>query len=781
MPTVRITDEMTEDPRSTVEQTACILCLRNCGLRVEIANGKVVSVRGDEAHPVSRGYLCQKASRLGYYQDNADRLEHPLRREPDGTYARVSWDEALIDIARHLVAIRERHGGKAFAFFGGGGLGNHLGFAYSRQLNHVMKSPFTYNALAQEKTGDLWVNGRLFGDQRCHLTEDVEHADFVFIIGTNPIQSHGIRNARATLRALQDDPKRTLVVVDPRRTETARMADVHLQLRPGTDAFLLAAMLGIIIRDGLHDREFLATRCTGFSAVEAELRSIPIEDFVRRADVPLADVERVAHGFARARSACVRVDLGLQQSLHSTLNSYLEKLLFLVTGNFGKPGGHTFHSFFLPMFGHTDERDPKHARTSRLGMYPIAGIYPPNILPKEIDWDGEDRIRAMFVDSSNPVLTGADSAAYERALAKLELLVVVDVAMTETARLANYVLPAATQLEKWECTGFNFEFPDNAFHLRHPILPPRPEALPEAEIYTRLLEKMGALPARFPTLERIAANEPRWLRYVGSLAALGVTMAVRPRLWPLAASIVYRTLGPILQCGRASGERLPPAAAAPLLWLAMVFANRESVAVRRAGHHGNPYTRGVALFRAILERAEGTVVSRHEHADTWRFIRHSDRRIHLDVPEMLSSLRSLRDEPEPSDGLVLMAGERRAYNANQVLRDPAWRKVDPHGALRMHPDDARERGLGSGARAVCTSDTGEIEVTIELDEGLRRGMVALPHGYGMRYRGGAPLGPEVNRLTSGDHCDPIARTPFHKHVPVRVRAVDRDSMGNHLA
>lgn len=760
-----------DGPTTSVEQTACMLCTRNCGLKVELAGGDIVGVRGDEAHPVSKGYLCQKATRLGHYQQNADRLEHPLRRQPDGTFQRVSWDEALTDIARRLVAIREAHGGRAFAMYGGAGLGNHLGAPYARELILAMKSPFLYHALAQEKTGDFWVNGRLFGDQACHLTEDVEHAEFVLILGTNPVQSHGIPNARTTLRALKEDPARTLVVVDPRRTETARLADVHLQVRPGTDAFLLAAMLAIIVREGLHDRAFLAARCAGFSGLEAELKSIPVEDFVRRADVPLADVERVARAFARARSACVRVDLGLQHSLHSTLNSYLEKLLFLVTGNLGKRGGNNFHSWFLPLLSHTDERDPKHPRTARHGMFPVIGMYPPNILPSEIDWDGEARIRAMFVDSANPLLTGADTGAYERAFAKLELLVVVDVAMTETARLAHYVLPAATQLEKWECTGFNFEFPDNAFHLRHPILPPRPEALPEAEIYTRLLEAMGELPARFPALEWIAAHEPSWANHAGYLAALGATLVARPRLRPHAASVVYRTLGPTLLSSRVGPERVSPAAAAPLIAMAMAFAYRERKAVRRAGHRGNLFTLGISLFRAILGRAEGAVVSRHEYADTWRFLRHRDRRIHLDVPEMRSALRALGDEPEPGGGLVLMAGERRAYNANQVLRDPAWRKVDPHGALRMHPDDARERGLVSGARAVCSSDTGELEVTVELDDGLRPGMVVLPHGYGMRYCGGDPVGPQVNRLTAGGHCDPIIRTPFHKHVPVRVRAV----------
>jgi anaerobic selenocysteine-containing dehydrogenase len=756
---------------SVVEQTACILCSRNCGLRVEVEGSAIRSVRGDDAHPVSKGYVCQKAARLAYYQENGDRLEHPLRREADGSFVRVSWDDALADIAARLKAIRARHGGRAFAFYGGGGQGNHLGGAYSRQLMKAMKSRFVYSALAQEKTGDFWVNGRLFGDQRCHITEDVEHADFVLFLGTNPFQAHGIPNARDTLRDLKKDPARTMVVVDPRRTETAKMADVHLQVRPGTDAFLIAAILATIVREGLHDRAFLAERCTGFAALEAELRAVPVEEFVRRADVPMDDVLRVARGFAKARAACVRVDLGIQQSLHSTLNSYLEKLLFLVTGNLGKRGSNNFHSFFLPILGHTDERNPKHARTAHARMYPIAGLYPPNILPGEIEHEGEDRVRAMVVDSANPALTGANTAAYERAFSKLELLVVVDVAMSETARLAHYVLPAATQFEKWECTGFNLEFPDNAFHLRHPLFPPRAEALPEPEIYTRLLEAMGEIPSRFPVLERVAAAEPPATRHLGFVAALGAKLATSPKLAPFAASIAYRTLGPALRTDRAKPDRASPAAAAPLIALALDLARRETTAVRRAGHTGNALTLGASLFQAILDRPEGTLVTRHELGDTWSFLRHADRRIHLDVPEMLASLRALRDEPEPTAPLVLVAGERRSYNANQIYRDPAWRKIDPHGAMRMHPDDARTFGLADGARALCASETGEIEVTIEIDDTVRRGVAMVPHGYGMRYRGGAPSGPQINRLTASEHCDPLAKTPFHKHVAVTVRPV----------
>ena len=312
----------------SAHKTACILCSRNCGLDVETSGRRFVRIHGDKEHPVSKGYMCQKGARLGYYQDNADRLTHPLKRMPDGQFAQVSWDEALRDIATRLLAIRERHGGRAFAFYGGGGQGNHLGGAYGRQLQKAMRSRYLYNSLAQEKTGDFWANGRIFGRQTCHTTEDIEHADFALVIGANPWQAHGIPNARDTLREYKKDPARTLVVIDPRRTETAKDADIHLQLRPGTDAYLMAAMLSVIVREGLHDKAFLAQHTNGFAALERALLAVPVEEYVRRADVSLEDVQRVARGFAKAERACVRVDLGIQQSPNTTLNGYLEKMLF---------------------------------------------------------------------------------------------------------------------------------------------------------------------------------------------------------------------------------------------------------------------------------------------------------------------------------------------------------------------------------------------------------------------------------------------------------------------
>lgn len=365
--------------------------------------------------------------------------------------------------------------------------------------------------------------------------------------------------------------------------------------------------------------------------------------------------------------------------------------------------------------------------------------------------------------ADNPLLTYPDSAAQEEAFKALELLVVVDVAMTETARLAHYILPAASQFEKAEATGFTLEFPENYFHLRQPLLPPLGESLPEPEIYTRLLEAMGLMPRTFAVLGAIARNEPALTGHFAYMAALGVTLTRNKHWAPFAASILYRTLG----------TALPQAAAAPLLPIAMGYAKQHAVAVRRAGHQGTSLTLGSKLFRAIVAGASGVVTSQHEHSEMWSLLKTPDGRVHLQVPEMVEAIKALVHEPLHADGFpfILMAGERRTYNANQIFRDPAWRKVDHDGALRMHPQDAHALSLANGDLAQCKTARGMLEVTVEIDTALRRGVVTLPHGYGVRFQNSKPMGPPINQLTSRDHCEPFSKTPFHKYVPAAVGKV----------
>ncbi|MEM8934462.1 MAG: molybdopterin-dependent oxidoreductase, partial [Acidobacteriota bacterium] len=474
----------------TWQPTACILCSLNCGLEVQVADGHLAKIRGDRAHPVSQGYQCQKASRLDFYQNGKNRLASPLRRREDGSFEEISWDQAIREVAAKLRTLRDTHGGHTLAYYGGGGQGNHMGGAYSSTLRAAMGTRYIYNSLAQEKTGGFWVNGELFGRQTCHPSEDVEHADFVLFIGTNPWQSHGFPQARKVLNAIARDPERTMVVVDPRRTETAKKADIFLQVRPGGDAWLMLAMLGTIVQENLEDQDFLDRRTTGWPELRQRLRTIDVDAAARRAGVDADAIRDVARGLAAAERGCVRTDLGLEHSPNSTLNTYLSKLLFLVTGQFGKPGTVNLHAHLVPLIGHSKSPDEGGRRTRVTGMREISKFYPPNILPAEIDTDHPERLRGLVVDSANPLMTAADTHAYRRAFAKLDLLVVIDVAMTETARHADYVLPASSQFEKWEATFFNLEFPTNFFHLRPPVVDPAADTLTEQEIYRRIAVAM---------------------------------------------------------------------------------------------------------------------------------------------------------------------------------------------------------------------------------------------------------------------------------------------------
>lgn len=754
----------------TWRKTACILCSENCGLEVQLEGPRIAKVRGDKEHVESEGYLCQKAARLDHYQNHSDRLSSPLERQADGSFKPVSWEHAIAAIAGELRRLRETHGGKSLAYYGGGGQGNHLGGVYSSALRAALGTPYLYSALAQEKTGDFWVNGRLFGRQTCHVSCDVAEAEVVVFLGTNPYQSHGFPRARRVLQEIKKDPQRTMVVIDPRVTETAALADRHLQVRPGGDAFLLAAILGEIVQGDRYHPDFLAQRCYEAEPVLEALRAIPVAEFAERAGVSLEEVQATAELLASARSLTVRADLGIQQSRHSTLNSYLEKLLFLLTGNFGRSGCNALHTFLIPLIGHSAEPEEAAAvKTQVTGMHGIGKLFPPNVLPAEIDTDHPGRIRGLIVDSANPLVSGADSAAYRAAFERLELCVVIDVALTETARHAHYVLPASSQLEKAEATFFNLGFPTNSFHLRRPVLPPREGTLPEPEIYRRLCVALGAIPERFPLLEHLARLDrraPRWRLFP---AALKAKLALNPGLAGQIPMILLSTLGPTLPRGLEAGA---------VLWgAAQFYARRYPAAVRRAGIEDRGAGLGEALFSAIMEGESGTHLSTHLHEDTWSLLRTPNRRVRLAIPALLEELRALREEPRQEDAafpLLLMAGERRAYNANTIYRDPAWRKTDGEGALWMHPADALALELEEGDAVTVESAHGRVECVLARKEGLPRGLVSLPHGYGLEHPGsdGARVrsGPRINELTRGDHCDPRTKTPFHKGVPVRVRA-----------
>ena len=532
-------------------------------------------------------------------------------------------------------------------------------------------------------------------------------------------------------------------------------------------------MLGTIVQEDLVDRTFLEERTSGFDELRRVFTEVDVDASAREAGLDPRQVREVARAYAKTERACVRTDLGLEHSPNSTLNLYLAKLLYLLTGHFGKEGANNLHSFLVPLIGHSKDPGAGGVTTKVTGMREISKIFPPNILPAEIDNDHPERIRGVFVDSSNPLVTAADTQAYHRAFGKLELLVVVDVAMSETAKMAHWVLPASSQYEKWEATFFNLEFPRNFFHLRRPILEPLEGTLAEPEIYRRLVVAMGDFPKRLPLLSMAARLDRRLPKLRLFPAALAATLKLRPKLRGHLALLLHETLGSAISDGVPSGD----ARAVGVIWGACQFyAQRHGEAVRRAGIQDRGAGLGEALFAHVLESPSGAIISEHRYEDTWSFLRHADGKIHLAIPEMLAELRdpapTSRDDEHP---LILMAGERRSYNANTIIRESAWRKKDPEGALKLHPDDAASLGLSDGDRARCVSSRGEVDVAVAVTDEILPGVVSLPHGFGLEEPGEGESrtrrGPAINHLTDAAHCDAIAKTPFHKYIPVRIEPI----------
>lgn len=782
------------------KKTACILCSINCGLEVQIGGDdgrQIIKIRGDDDHPLSKGYVCEKSQRLNYYQQGADRLTSPMRRRADGSYEAVDWDTAIREVAAKLQAIKAKHGGQRILYYGGGGQGNHLGGGYGDATLKALGVKYRSNALAQEKTGEFWVQGKMFGTG---AHGDYHHCEVAVFVGKNPWQSHGFAQSRLLLKAIQNDPKRAMVVIDPRRSETAAMAEFHLQVKPATDAWCLAALIAVIVQNNWVKSDWLAAHTTGYAEIAPIFGAIDVAAYAEICGVEPSLIIAAAQRISQASSVSIFEDLGIQMNQFSTVNSYLQRILATITGNYGRAGT---ANAFVPFFslakaskGETvgksknpsdTKPSPAKSRVSPVtGSKIIIGLIPCNVIPDEILTDHPERFRAMIIESGNPAHSLADSQRMREAIRALEFSVVIDVAMTETARQADYVLPASSQFEKAEATFFNIEFPKNAFQVRQPLFAPLAGTLPEAEIHARLLEAMGELSEADYRPLRLALKLDQLKigsRKLGELSILRQPLARKAfalafaaqaarskKTIPYAPIILYRTLGQTLPKG------METAALVWILSLLHVVDNPKTAA--RVGFAGLAPLAGDRLFQAIIDQPSGVVYADRTFEESWQAVGRPEHRITLNIPEILpdiTALSQLKPQQDSDFPLVLSAGERRADTANTAIRDASWHKRGKFGTLRIHPDDAAALDCVDGDLVQLSTRRGTVQVPLELSKMMQRGHISLPNGQGLDYtradgtvvhQGVAP-----NELTDGSRRDAFAGTPWHKCVPARLEKI----------
>ena len=711
--------------------TVCVLCSHNCGLRVDVADNRIAAVRADDANPVTRGYICNKGFSIGHYVDHAQRLTHPLKRQPDGGFARIGWEQAIAEIATRLAELRAAHSPRSIGLVGIGGQGNHMDAAYGLTFLSALGSKRWFNAFAQEKTQHFLVSQwMLDAPPSVFFHPDVANTRYLLLLGTNPKISNRGHNATDTFKKLAASAEQQVVVLDPRETETTRSADRHLKVLPGSDAYFLLGMAAAITSsEGLIDAEFVANHTVDFETVRRALADVDIDEMARRAGVPTSDLLEVARDFAEAESAGIMFDLAVEHNLFSTLTSYLIHLLSTLTGNIGQRGGNILmESMTPPEHSPARHREPERALASGIPAISALGgfaMFSPNLVPEEILLDHPERLRALIVEGANPLLSYSDTQRWLEAREALDLLVVIEPAMTETAAIADYVLPTPVGYEKWEVAGFPKGFPEVHTQVRPPVVAGPPEALPEPEIYTRLAEAMKLIPDPPAELSALAANA-----FAADGAAAYLTKAMEASSGSPASLLFwgYRTLGSHL-----------PSPALAAVW-AQAFGNafqRTEAVLRTLGEEwrdAGPFAIGCELFRRILAHPEGVEIARVDaEASLHANIGFADKKIRLAPAPMIDEIARAAhtDRPTPSSSLRVYARSgrrtrssatrRRARDAARTARctcAPTTRKrsasppvIASAWSPRVDRSSCRRRSTSACSRVTCGSPTASALVT----------------------------------------------------------------------
>ena len=738
------------------KKTGCVLCSQNCGLEVLVENGRMVKVKGDRENLKSRGYLCRKGVNVVHHQYPKDRITEPLKRKGSG-FEPVGWDRAIGEIADRLGRVVAEHGPRCYAYMGGSTQGGHFEAAFGLGVLRGLGSRYYYSSSGQEFSGQWWVQGRVFGKQY-NITGPDEHATEMLVAwGWNGMQSHQMPRAPLELKAISEDPKRLLVVIDPRESETAAIANMHLPLRPGTDALLMKAMIAIILNEKKENRDYIERHVEGWERVRLWFDGFDVEGALSVCGLEPEKVRGLCELMATRRWS-VHPDLGVFMGRTSTLSSYLLHILGAACGIYCVPGGNIIPGFVMPLGFHADERDPKTWRTVATGMPPVAaGSFPPSVVPEEILGDHDERLRAMIVSACNPLRSYPDTVAYERAFGALDLLVVNEIVMSETARLAHYVLPCRSFYESYDATFFPYTYPKIHFQLRRPIVPVPGSCLEAAQIHTLIADRLGLIP-EIPD-ELVAAAKGERLAFGAKLMEYAGKEPAALKRMPF---VLAKTLG-----------RVWDSANLAALWGMMMTAPKafRENAVRAGFKPGMDL--GDRVFQALLDSPSGVWVGELDPSDNMSQIKTDSGKIEIFIPEMEEEVRSLQPASEkkklelPKEfPLIMSAGRHYDCNANTLMRDPEWNRGRRAGTIAMSPDDAKALGLSDGQEVRITTEAGSAVGELELSVRIRPGTVLIPHGFGLVY-GDTTHGLNVNSLTKNTHRDPLG-TLLHRYVPCRV-------------
>ena len=707
-----------------------MLCEATCGITVQVEGGRVIGVRGDRDDPFSRGHVCPKAAAIPDVMADPDRIREPMRRVGD-RWEPVSWDDALAEAAERITAIQEQHGRNAVGLYAGNptvhGYGAMLGIPF---LSRALGGRSRFSATSVDQLPQMLAALEMFGHQSLFPVPDVDRTDLFLVLGANPLASNGsLMTAPGIADRLAALRKRggRLIVVDPRRTETAAIADRHVAIRPGGDAALLLGMLNVIFAEGLERPGRLAGFTDGIERLGAIAARYSPERVAARAGVAPDAIRALAREFAGAPSAVCYGRVGISTQEFGAIASWLVVALNVVTGNLDRPGGAMFTTPAADVVAQTARRGSLGSfgrfRSRVRGLPEFGGELPVATLAEEIETPGEGQIRGLVTFAGNPVLSTPNGGRLDRALAGLEFQLAIDLYRNETTRHANLILPPTFGLERdhYDLIFYTVSVRNVARYARSAVAPP-PGVRDDWDI---LLDLALALQAR-----RVDERPP----------GPGMTLSE------------VRALGP---------QRM-------LDW------------ILRAGPHGlsleklesSPH--GIDLG-ALEPRLPGRLFT-------------PERRIRLVPPALEADLVRLDAALEATpatagsakavEGAMLLVGRRHLRSNNSWMHNSARLvKGPPACTLLLHPEDAAARGITDGAEALVRSRVGSIRVPVSVTDEIGRGVVCLPHGWGHGRDGvslrvaAAHAGVSFNDLADEQRVDPSCGNADFNGVPVTVDAV----------
>ncbi|MGW6724865.1 molybdopterin oxidoreductase family protein [Nocardia sp. NPDC055029] len=712
------------DSRTIARQ--CTLCEAHCGILVTVEGDQVARIEGNPDDVLSKGYICPKATAMGGLHHDPDRLRTPVRRVGD-TFEPIGWDEAFSEIGHRLRAVRSAHGPSAIGMYMGNPAAHSSSVIYGALLRAALLTRNFFSASSIDQFPQEFVAWRMFGANVLMPVTDIDRTDRLVVLGANPAVSNGsITTMPGAKLRIKEVRKRggTVVVIDPRRTETARLADEHVAVRPGGDVYLLLAMLHVLVTEGLCDERAVRAQCAGWDQLAELVATTSPERMAADAGVDADTIRRLARDHAAAPSAVLYARIGVCLQVTGTLTHWLVNTINAVTGNLDRAGGQMFatppvdaprYGKYLPMgYGAWTDRSGTHKS--------FRSELPVTVLAEDILAEGSDRIRAMITYAGNPVLSTPQGGRLDAALASLDFYVAVDMYITETTRHADIILPPISPLEREE---INLLFP--VFSVRNnarfdaAVFEPPADGLEDWQILARLVTELVPLPAR--------------------------------RLTGRALTGVFDLFSPM---------RLTAAAIAA-----------GPYGVLRRGRKGLTATR----IRASVGGVDlGPLVPRLRE-----LIGTKDRLVQLAPPEFLAAVREVIDAADtataPGYDLQLI-GRRHLRSNNSWLHNiPSMMKGRDRCTVLMHPGDATERGLTDGDQVTVESTVGSIVVPVEISDDIRAGVVAIPHGWGHHEPGvgwtvaAAQPGANVNLLHDPGRTDPFSGAAAVNNTWVRVSPV----------